>query len=78
MNKKIDTIPADTMNALINWHWPGNVRELANFMERSVILSQGPVLRVPLQVDVFPQPPLGTAKLEASSQAFTAPPQGLD
>ena len=36
------------MNALIKWHWPGNVRELANFIERSVILSQGPVLRVPL------------------------------
>lgn len=48
MNKKIDTIPTETMNALIKWHWPGNVRELANFIERSVILSQGPVLRVPL------------------------------
>ena len=36
------------MTALMDWHWPGNVRELENLMERSVILSDGPVLRVPL------------------------------
>jgi formate hydrogenlyase transcriptional activator len=48
MNKVIDEIPSDAMNALIAWHWPGNVRELENFMERSVILSEGPTLNVPL------------------------------
>jgi len=48
MNKQIETIPAETMNALASWEWPGNVRELENFIERSVILSQGPILRVPL------------------------------
>ena len=36
------------MNALLQWHWPGNVRELENLMERSVILSEGSVLRVPV------------------------------
>jgi formate hydrogenlyase transcriptional activator len=30
------------------WHWPGNIRELENLMERSVLLSEGPVLHVPL------------------------------
>jgi len=48
MNKQIETIPTETMNALINWSWPGNVRELENFLERSVILTDGSVLRVPL------------------------------
>ncbi len=48
MNKKIDTIPTETMNLLKKWDWPGNVRELANFMERSVILSEGSVLNAPL------------------------------
>jgi len=48
MNKQIETIPSATMSALVNWAWPGNVRELENFMERSVILSDGPVLRAPL------------------------------
>jgi formate hydrogenlyase transcriptional activator len=47
MNKQIDTIPKEAMNALTDWRWPGNVRELENFIERSVILSDGPVLRVP-------------------------------
>jgi formate hydrogenlyase transcriptional activator len=48
MNRQIETIPPETMAALVSWAWPGNVRELENFMERSVILSRGPELRVPL------------------------------
>jgi formate hydrogenlyase transcriptional activator len=48
MNKNIRTIPEETMQALIRWAWPGNIRELENLMERSVILTRGPVLYVPL------------------------------
>jgi formate hydrogenlyase transcriptional activator len=48
MERHIEKIPTDTMNALIGWRWPGNVRELENFIERSVILSKGPSLRAPL------------------------------
>ena len=48
MKKQIEAIPAETMNTLVNWTWPGNVRELENIIERSVILSEGPILNVPL------------------------------
>ena len=48
MGRKIEKIPAGTMRALVAFQWPGNVRELENFIERSVILSQGPSLRSPL------------------------------
>jgi PAS domain S-box-containing protein len=48
MNRQIDKIPTETMDALVSWRWPGNVRELENFIERSVILSKGPSLRAPL------------------------------
>lgn len=48
MNKPIQTIPTETMTALVNWDWPGNVRELENFLERSVILSNSSVLKAPL------------------------------
>jgi formate hydrogenlyase transcriptional activator len=48
MNRNIDTIPSEAMNVLIRYHWPGNIRELQNLMERAVILSPGPVLKVPL------------------------------
>jgi formate hydrogenlyase transcriptional activator len=48
MNKQIDTITSETMNALMDWDWPGNIRELENLIERSVILTQGTVLRPPL------------------------------
>jgi formate hydrogenlyase transcriptional activator len=49
MNKRIDSIPDETMRALERWPWPGNVRELENFIERAVILSEGPILRAPLK-----------------------------
>src|SRR5207245_9219067 len=48
MDKKIESIPTETINALVSWGWPGNVRELENFVERSVILSPGSVLNAPL------------------------------
>jgi formate hydrogenlyase transcriptional activator len=48
LDKHIDTIPTETMNALMGWDWPGNIRELENFIERSVILTSGSVLRAPL------------------------------
>jgi formate hydrogenlyase transcriptional activator len=48
MNKTITSIPKKTMDALMGWDWPGNVRELENFIERSVILTQGSVLVSPL------------------------------
>src|ERR1700723_217057 len=46
MYKKIDTIPSETVDALIHYRWPGNIRELENVIERAVILSSGPVLRL--------------------------------
>jgi len=48
MNKRIESIPTETMNALSRYHWPGNIRELENFIERAVILTRGSSLAVPL------------------------------
>ena len=48
MGKQIDELSLETMSALISHQWPGNIRELQNFIERSVILSVGPVLSPPL------------------------------
>ena len=49
MNKTIDTIRSETMEALTEYQWPGNIRELENVIERAVILSPGSVLHVPLR-----------------------------
>jgi PAS domain S-box-containing protein len=48
MKRKVETIPSETMLALVRWPWRGNVRELENFIERAVILSPGRILRAPL------------------------------
>lgn len=49
MQKRIESIPKDAMEALTNAPWPGNIRELENFIERAVILTQGSELRVPVK-----------------------------
>jgi formate hydrogenlyase transcriptional activator len=48
MERVIETVPTETMDTLVNWTWPGNVRELENFIERSVILTEGSALHAPL------------------------------
>jgi formate hydrogenlyase transcriptional activator len=48
MGRRIETIPAATMDTLVHYPWPGNVRELQNVIERAAILSPGSSLKVPL------------------------------
>jgi formate hydrogenlyase transcriptional activator len=48
LNRPVERIPADTMEALTVYAWPGNIRELENLIERAVILSTGLDLVVPL------------------------------
>jgi len=47
-NKTVEYVPAEAMDALVNYNWPGNVRELENLIERAVLLSPGKELRVPI------------------------------
>jgi transcriptional regulator with GAF, ATPase, and Fis domain len=44
LGRKIERVPAPTMERLIRYAWPGNIRELRNVLERAVILSPGPTL----------------------------------
>jgi formate hydrogenlyase transcriptional activator len=58
MNRSVETIPAETLDLLVRYSWPGNIRELENLIERAVIVSPGPVLRVPLSELKSPAEPL--------------------
>jgi len=62
MNKVIDTITSETMTALTRYPWPGNVRELQHLIERALIRTSGPVLRVPLEHLTSP-PPIASTKV---------------
>jgi formate hydrogenlyase transcriptional activator len=57
MNREIETIPSETLDLLVRYSWPGNIRELENLIERAVIVSPGPVLRVPLSELKLPAEP---------------------
>jgi len=48
MNKRVETISQETMDALVRYPWPGNVRELENLIERAVILTRTSTLQIPL------------------------------
>ncbi|MBO0911230.1 MAG: sigma 54-interacting transcriptional regulator [Acidobacteria bacterium] len=48
MEKQIESIPAAAVRRLSSWSWPGNIRELENLIERSVILTRGTALEVPV------------------------------
>jgi formate hydrogenlyase transcriptional activator len=48
MGRRIETIPSETMEALVRYLWAGNVRELQNVIERAVIRSPGPSLQISL------------------------------
>jgi transcriptional regulator with GAF, ATPase, and Fis domain len=47
MNKDISHIPEEMIHVLCAHDWPGNIRELQNLIERAVIMSSGPELRMP-------------------------------
>jgi len=68
LNKRIEEIPTETMDALVRYRWPGNVRELQNFIERSVILSPHFVLRAPI-LELGPFSVNGEPSLPISSLA---------
>jgi formate hydrogenlyase transcriptional activator len=65
MGRHIETIPAQAMDALVNYAWPGNVRELENIIERAVILSPGPALRITL--GDLQSPPTPAADVSAAA-----------
>jgi formate hydrogenlyase transcriptional activator len=46
LGKKIDGVSRESMENLVNYPWPGNIRELQNVIERAVVLSVDPILRL--------------------------------
>jgi formate hydrogenlyase transcriptional activator len=78
-NREINSIPSETMEALVRYHWPGNIRELQNVIERAVIISKGTVLHVSLaelKPDVGPKDTL--AIMKASSVEYESLQEALD
>jgi formate hydrogenlyase transcriptional activator len=46
LGRRVESIPTQALESLTAYDWPGNIRELQNVIERSVILSNGPELRI--------------------------------
>jgi chemotaxis protein methyltransferase CheR len=66
LGKSIKVVPVNVMDALRRYHWPGNIRELENVLERAVINSSGPKLRL---VDELKRPQKDTSKAEKTLES---------
>jgi len=65
MDKSIESIPQETMRALVRHHWPGNIRELQNYIARGVILSNDGVFEpAPLESYEQSEPEISNPTLE--------------
>lgn len=64
MHRPVPEIALESMSTLCAYPWPGNVRELEHLMERSVILSGGGALDVPL-IELRPAEPPARAAVDA-------------
>ena len=67
MDKTIETIPDETMRAVVRHCWPGNIRELQNYIARGVILSNDGVFEpAPLEscASLEPEPEVANPTLE--------------
>ena len=76
-NKTVEYVPADVMDALVNYSWPGNIRELENLIERAVLLSDGKELRVPLaELKAAESSQLPVASADGSGAVLPITPAG--
>ena len=72
--KKVEGVSQESMDRLLSYPWPGNVRELQNVVERAIVLSTGPSLR--LDKDLVPVTPSGNLEVPEII-AHEARPAGL-
>ncbi len=69
--KQITGIAQDTMDLLSRYDWPGNIRELQNVVERAVVLSRGPILK--LGADLLPAANAATASTDETGRLGLGP-----
>src|SRR6185295_14182438 len=60
-NRSCQEIDRESLERLMRYTWPGNIRELENVIERALILSHEPVLRIDEHVVVAQVSPFTTS-----------------
>jgi transcriptional regulator with GAF, ATPase, and Fis domain len=80
VGRRIDAIEQSTMDRLTSYQWPGNIRELENVLERAIILSNDPVLRIDAEVfGALPKPDLpATPSAEKSEEPVAGSMEGME
>jgi formate hydrogenlyase transcriptional activator len=64
------------MDLLSRYDWPGNIRELQNVVERAVVLSRGPILK--LGTDLLPAASAATPSTQEITDLGSDNHQSID
>jgi PAS domain S-box-containing protein len=78
VGRHINAIAPDTMDRLTSYHWPGNIRELENVLERAIILSNDPVLRIDAEVFGAPAKQSSTSDTKTVTEPDESPAGSLE
>jgi transcriptional regulator with PAS, ATPase and Fis domain len=63
VKKDVQSVSAEALTLLVNYHWPGNLRELEHAIERAVIVTRGNSIESrDLPLEVFQKPDPGEAE----------------
>jgi DNA-binding NtrC family response regulator len=74
LGSPVNAISEGAVERLMSYYWPGNVRELENVLERSMVLSTGPVLQAEdIRLDMQPR-----SKVQAGGDHFLPDGMTLD
>jgi PAS domain S-box-containing protein len=74
LGRRISHVTEETMSRLCAYSWPGNIRELQNVIERAVVLSKGPALKIEGSA-LFDFPPAeAPASILPGSPTLSSPP----
>jgi len=74
LGRPVTHVAEETMSRLCAYSWPGNIRELQNLIERAVVLTTGPILKLEVNA-LFDSPVAPTAAdvVASRSAPFSAP-----
>jgi len=71
VDRHVERIAPETLDRLVAYRWPGNVRELQNLVERALILSTDPELRIEPEILGAAAPPASPAQSASSKDLQT-------
>ena len=76
-NRVINSVHAESLQALERNHWPGNIRELENLVERSILTAESDTLKLSLP-NISTEPAISLNDVLPTTPPLPLPPSQPD